>query len=111
MYTMSEEGIQPTEEATKEQPEEQTEAAKPDDIINEVTEESNIPVGGGSSSSSSSSSCCCCFVTHLAQQSRPTGSSDKPSSAETWLLVPRKEGYGKLTGRLEGSKPKCRPEG
>ena len=110
MYTMSEEGIQPTEEATKEQPEEQTEAAKPDDIINEVTEESNIPVGGGSSSSSSSS-CCCCFVTHLAQQSRPTGSSDKPSSAETWLLVPRKEGYGKLTGRLEGSKPKCRPEG
>ena len=41
---MTEEVVKPIEEATKEQPEEQTEVSKPDDIVNEVKEESIIPV-------------------------------------------------------------------
>ena len=41
---MTEEVVKPIEEATKEQPEEQTEVSKPDDTVSEVKEESNIPV-------------------------------------------------------------------
>ena len=41
---MSEEVIKPIEEATKEQPEEQIEVAEQNEIINEVKEESNLPV-------------------------------------------------------------------
>ena len=41
---MSEEVIKPNEETTKEQPEEQIEVAEQNEIINEVKEESNLPV-------------------------------------------------------------------
>ena len=41
---MSEEVFKPIEEATKEQPEEQIEVAEQNEIINEVKEESNLPV-------------------------------------------------------------------